>query len=79
VHPGNYCLFVTHTHLIQYRFHLFFSYPVLFPKDLAEEPVRPVHNVILYLLRECALDLIKGYIFSINRDAPEAIGSLARG
>ena len=75
----HYCLFVTHAHLIQYRFHLFFRYPVLFPKDITETPVRSLHNVMFYLLCECALDLVKGYILSINCDAPEAIGSYPRG
>lgn len=51
----------------------------MFSKDLTETPVRPAHHVILYLLRECALDLIKGYIPPVNGDAPEAICSHARG
>ncbi|MFZ2224018.1 MAG: hypothetical protein WAV26_04950 [Candidatus Deferrimicrobium sp.] len=72
-------LFATHAHLVQNRFHLFFRYPVIFHKDLAETPVRPAHDVILHLLRERALDLFKGYILSINGDAPEAIGPYARG
>jgi hypothetical protein len=72
-------LLINHTHLVQNRFHLFFRYPVVFQKDLAETPVRLVHNVILHLFRECALDLFKGYILSINGDAPEPIGPYARG
>jgi len=51
----------------------------MFQKNISEEPVRLSHNVILPLLRECALDLFKGYILSINSDAPEVIGPHARG
>jgi len=71
----NHYLFATHPHFFQYRFHLFLSYQVVFPKYFTETPVWPLHHVIFYLLHECPLDLFKGYILSRNGDTPEAVDS----
>jgi len=77
--PGAFSIFICHAHFIQYRFHLFFRYPILFQKNVAKEPVGLSHNGILHLLRERALDLTKGYVVPINGYGPEVEGSHARG
>lgn len=66
-------------HFIQYRFHLFFRDPIMFPKYLSKKPMPSPINIIFYLFRKRLLDLLKGYVLSRNGNAPEAMGTLAWG